>query len=74
MGNWLTMCRVPSVEPESAHTISSGVHPWPMIRCRTVPKARPALRVGITIEIEEGTPAIIQCNEDLPPPPAGRAG
>src|SRR6202022_1186246 len=57
-GNWLTICRVPSVEPESAQTISSGVRPWPMIRCRTVPKARPALRVGITIEIESGAPPI----------------
>src|SRR2546423_1468129 len=52
-----------AVEPESAHTISSGVRPWPIIRCKTVPKARPALRVGMTIEMEEGTSATSKCNE-----------
>src|SRR5207249_6344139 len=61
-GNWLTMCRVPSVDPISAHTISSGTWPWPMIRCRTVPKARPAFRVGMTIEIESAASPITRCN------------
>src|SRR6059058_3243575 len=56
------MCRVPSVEPRSAHTISRGSCPWPMIRCRMVPKARPALRVGMTIEIESAGSPITRCN------------
>src|SRR5256886_14077138 len=61
-GNWLTIWRVPSVDPRSAHTISSGAWPWPMIRCRTVPKARPAFRVGMTIEIESAASPITRCN------------
>src|SRR2546430_2584061 len=65
--NWLTMCRVPSVEPESAQTISSGVRPWPMIRCKTVPKARPGLSVGITTEIETPPSPITPCNEPREP-------
>src|SRR5439155_12679028 len=56
------MCRVPSVEPRSAHTISRGTWAWPMIRCRMVPKARPALRVGMTIEIESAGSPITRCN------------
>src|SRR5438128_11164355 len=56
------MGRVPSVEPRSAHTISRGTWPWPMIRCRMVPKARPALRVGMTIEIESAGSPITRCN------------
>src|SRR6266705_967385 len=61
--NWLTMCRVPSVEPESAQMISSGVRPWPMIRCKTVPKARPAWSVGMMTETEKPTSPITACNE-----------
>src|SRR5437867_10285522 len=61
-GNWLTMWRVPSVDPRSAQTISTGTWPWPMIRCRMVPKARPALRVGMTIEIESAGSPITRCN------------
>src|SRR5438552_2770273 len=66
------MCRVPSVEPRSAHTISRGTWPWPMIRCRMVPKARPALRVGMTIEIESPGSPITRCNGRSGPcrPPA----
>src|SRR5438270_4781130 len=65
--NWLTMWRVPSVEPESAQTISSGVRPWPMMRCKTVPKARPGLSVGMTIETEKPPSPITACNERRKP-------
>src|SRR2546430_10399164 len=61
------MWRVPSVEPESAQTISSGVRPWPMMRCKTVPKARPGLSVGMTIETEKPPSPITACNERRKP-------
>src|ERR1700737_2629231 len=56
------MCLVPSVEPRSAQTTSSGSCPCPMIRCSTVPKARPAFRVGMTIEVESPASPIWACN------------
>src|SRR5438874_3832495 len=71
-GNWLTMWRVPSVDPSSAQTISSSAWPWPMIRCKMVPKARPAFRVGMTIEIDSAGSPITRCNGRSGPfqPPA----
>jgi hypothetical protein len=52
------MCRVPSVDPASAQTISIGWRPWPMMRCSTVPKARPAFIVGMTIDTGTGAAPI----------------